>query len=322
MPASPLLKRLRFPAAPADEPALIGVSGGRDSVALLDLLASAGRKLVICHLDHGLRSESKADAQFVQSLANRYGLPFVTNCVNVRALAKRGRKSLETAARDARYAFFARAAHDADTRRIYLAHHADDQVETFLFNLFRGAGPTGLRGMRFASQRRIGGIDLEIVRPLLSIWREEIDAYIETRRLDFREDHSNTDPQHTRNRLRHQVIPMIEAGFGREVRKAIWRAAEILAEEGQVVSAALTDHALKGPDIAVSGILPLPVALQRRLLHAWLLDRGIASVGYEEVEKVRALIGRGSPAKVNLPGGHHARRRAGRIFIERGTSDK
>jgi tRNA(Ile)-lysidine synthase len=295
-------------------PALIGVSGGRDSVALLHALVEQGhRELIVCHLDHGLRAESVVEAKFVRALAKRWKLRAIVTRENVAARAKRRKQSIETAAREARYEFFARTAAEHHCPRLLLAHHADDQVETFLFNLFRGSGSAGLGGMSAHSTRQIEGVDLEIFRPLLGVWRSEIDAYIAAHRLEYHEDLSNTDPRHTRNRIRHELLPELERAFGREVRGAVWRAAEILRAESDAL-----DALLPPPDVelAVPVLRALPLALQRRTLHAWLRSRAVPNVGFEEVERVRALLG-GGRAKVNLPGGAHARRRAGKLFVER-----
>src|ERR1051325_5187885 len=176
---------------PPTRPHLIGVSGGRDSIALLDRLVDLGyEKLIVCHLNHQLRGRSSdADARFVRALASKYGLQLELEAVNIRALAagkldrinrssfktrpetwKAGKRmSIESAGRDARYLFFARVAKRKKCYTIFLAHHADDLVETFLLNLLRGAGTTGLAAMREVSRRRIENVDLTIVRPLLAV---------------------------------------------------------------------------------------------------------------------------------------------------------
>lgn len=296
---------------PPEEPALIGVSGGRDSVALLHLLVARGHRLIVCHLDHEMRRESRAEARFVGKLAGRLGCECVVRRENVKARATRMKCSIETAAREARYAFFAKVAKKRGVRRLFLAHHADDQVETFLFNLLRGSGAAGLAAMRPSSMRG----DLEIVRPLLGVWREEIDGYVAEHGLEFCEDASNADPRHTRNRVRHEIIPLLTSAFGREVRAALLRSAEILREEDAFLGA-LPELALaNSPELSVSEIRTLPLAIQRRMLLTWLRARGIAEVGFEEVERVRSLLA-GRVAKVNLPGARHARRRAGKLFVE------
>jgi tRNA(Ile)-lysidine synthase len=296
-----------------EESCLIGVSGGRDSVALLHQLHAAGfRQLIVCHLDHALRPESGEDARFVKELAAKLGLDFVLKREDVAALAKRRKKSLETTAREARYAFFAQVARKRDCPRLFLGHHADDQVETLLFNLFRGAGAGGLAGMSAMSTRTVDGVTLQISRPFLATWREEIDEFIARQKLSFIEDASNTDRKFTRNRLRHEVIPALERAFGRDIRRAIWRSAEILRAEDELLSELMGSTP---PEFHVPALAAEPVAIQRRRLHAWLQLHSVPDVGFAEVEAVRALL-TGRPAKANLPGGWHARRRAKRLFLE------
>src|SRR5262249_34979050 len=178
---------------PAKGRYLIGVSGGRDSVALLHWLVNLGyKKLIVCHLNHRLRGRaSLADARFVEAIARKYNAEFELQSVNVRALAATQEMSIETAAREARYKFFAEIARRRKCYTVFLGHHADDLVETFLINLFRGAGTTGLRAMREISARRIGDVRLTIIRPFLGIWRSEINSYIREHQLKFREDASN-----------------------------------------------------------------------------------------------------------------------------------
>ena len=305
---------------PAEGRYLVGVSGGRDSVALLHALTAAGyRRLVVCHLEHNLRGRAgRADARFVERLAAGYELPSEIGHADVPTLARASKRSLETAAREARYAFFTQVAGRRRCRTLFLAHHADDQVETFLFNLLRGAGPAGLAGMAAESTRTVGRRTLRIVRPLLAVWREEIDDHLKSHGLAWREDLTNADPVHaTRNRLRAEVLPLLERAMGREVRPALWRAADILAAEEMYLSGLLAADGPTLPQLALAALADQPLARQRRTLRAWLLSRGVPNVGYREVELVRSLLDTTEgPAKVNLPGGKHARRRQGKLFID------
>jgi tRNA(Ile)-lysidine synthase len=302
---------------PPQDRYLVGVSGGRDSVALLHLLTNFSYdNLVVCHLNHQLRGRSAdTDARFVQNLAANYDVDLSVDAVNVRALATGRKMSIETAARHARYALFARVAKHRHCRTIFLAHQADDLVETFLFNLFRGAGMSGLGGMREVSTRRVHGVDLTIVRPLLGVWRDQIDDYVRKHRLKFREDASNQDLARARNRIRHRVIPYLEKTFGREIRPSIWRAANITAEEEAWIDRQLPNST--HVDFAVAKLRGLPVALQRRAILKWLRSCDITNVGFEVVESVRSLVEpEATVAKINLPQDRHVRRRAGKIFIE------
>lgn len=306
---------------PVAERYLVGVSGGRDSVALLHGLLGAGfKRLVVCHLDHGLRgAAAAADARFVQQLARTLRLPVDCGQADVPAVARQTKQSLETAARTARYEFFAGRAGLRRCRTIFLAHHADDQVETFLFNLLRGAGPSGLGAMATDSVRTVGRRKLRILRPLLGVWRTEIDEYLHAHRLEWREDATNADPSHaTRNRLRAEVIPALERAMGRAVRPALWRAADILQAEDAWVASMFEGDQRPPARISVASLLSQPVAVQRRALRSWLSARGVGSVGYVEIERVRELLDiANGPAKVNLPGDCHARRRAGELFVEK-----
>jgi tRNA(Ile)-lysidine synthase len=302
---------------PSDARYLIGVSGGRDSVALLHWLTNLGnKKLIVCHLNHQLRGRSSdADARFVEKLAAKYRVDFELGAANVRALAKKKKMSVETAAREARYSFFAKAAKRRRCRTIFLAHHADDLVETFLINLFRGAGSAGLVAIRESSTRRIDDVELTIVRPFLPVWRKEIDSYVREHRLRFREDASNKNLDPLRNRLRHWVIPVLEKVLGRNIRPTIWRAAAIAVEEENWIDGQLPDSS--SAELSVPQLRALPVALQRRAILKWLRAQNISEVGFDVIEHVRSLVDRhAAVAKVNLPRNRHVRRRAGKIFIE------
>jgi tRNA(Ile)-lysidine synthase len=296
---------------------LIGVSGGRDSVALLQWLTNLGfKRLIVCHLNHQLRGRSSdADARFVEKLAGRYGLDFEPGAANVRALAKKRKISTEAAGREARYSFFAKVAQRRRCRTIFLAHHADDLVETFLLNLFRGAGLTGLAAMREVSTRRFGDVDLTIVRPLLGVWRTEINRHVRKNRLKFREDASNKNLTPLRNRIRQRVIPDLEKLLGRNIRQSIWRTAVIAADEENWINYQLSNAV--EVNLSVRALRDLPVALQRRRILKWLRGQNIPEVGFEVVESVRSLL---DPtvraAKINLAQDQHVRRRAGKIFIE------
>ena len=303
---------------------LIGVSGGRDSVTLLDALVDLGyKKLIVCHLNHKLREASDADARFVRKLVATYNKTIVGQAhinlelgsANVTTLAKKKKMSIEVAAREARYSFFAGVAKRRRCHTIFLAHHADDLVETFLINLFRGAGLTGLAAMREVSMRRIEDVNLTIVRPLLGVWRDEIDSYVRQHRLKFREDASNKNLAPLRNRFRRRVIPYLEKTLGRKIRPSILRAATIAAEEEAWVDSMAKRPDAKNQGLSVEKLRSLPTALQRRFIMAWLREQSIADIGFDVIERVRSLL---DPkiAKINLPRDRHARRRGGRIFVE------
>src|SRR5437764_8091068 len=298
---------------------LIGVSAGRDSIALLHLLVDLGyNKLVVCHLNHQLRGrESRRDARFVEKIARDLRLDSEIGSTDVSALARRSKLSIETAARFARFAFFVEAARRRRCSKIFLAHHADDLVETALLNLFRGASPGGMAAMRKISVHRIGKTKLTILRPLLGVWRSEINSYIGERHLEFRDDATNAVLHSSRNKIRHRILPDIENQFGRDVRKTIWRAAQIWSEEEAVLDSLVSTETVSAAHLPVVALRKMPVALQRRTILRWLRMRNVADVSFDIVENVRSLIEPGTKAaKVNLPRDQHVRRRAGKIFVE------
>ena len=299
---------------PAARRYLVGVSGGRDSVALLHALVHAGyRKLVVCHLDHRLRGRSSAaDARFVRRLAETLEVEFEGAQAEVQGFAKQHRQSLETAARTMRYGFFVDVARRRRCRTIFLAHHADDLVETYLFNLFRGSA--GGRSIQPIAMHKIGRTELTVVRPLLHAFRNDIDAYIELEALSYREDATNAELDRARNRMRHTIIPALEKEFGRGIRLALWRAALVASAEDALLDSMLPP-ARKTLD--VRSLAEQPVALQRRAIRHWLRAHAVPDIGFDLIESVRGLLEVSTgPAKVNLPRSRHAHRRAGELFIQ------
>ncbi|HLB34287.1 MAG: tRNA lysidine(34) synthetase TilS [Verrucomicrobia bacterium RIFCSPHIGHO2_12_FULL_41_10] len=305
-----------FAKNPGTDPFLVGVSGGADSVALLHLLLENNyRQLVICHYNHQLRgSESDDDACFVEKLAASLDLPYEIGSSDVKKKASDHRLSLEAAAREARYEFFAKVAQKRQVKKLFLAHHSDDQVETCLFNFLRGSGSAGLAGMLPVSYHTIGLVELEIIRPLLSCSRKELRSYLKERNIIFRHDSSNDSLIPTRNRLRHAVLPLLDDFFGPTYRNAITRTATILGAEDAYLESLAAPFAQE-EKLFTRTLQEMPLALRRRVLHAWLKHHGFCDVSFAEVERVASLLNLQGPAKINLPGKRHARRRAGVIFL-------
>ena len=300
-------------ALPADKLYLVGVSGGMDSCVLLDLLLASGfHKLVVCHFNHRLRgADSDNDAAFVRQLAGQRGLAFHQGTATDRLPCK----SLETVARQARLAFFAEAARQFGTSELFLAHHADDQVETFIFRLLRGTASPGRAGMRVRATHRVGDFELMIHRPLLGAWRADLLAYANARGLAWRNDATNAEPVTARNRIRHELIPLAESIMGRRVGPALLRCLQISQEEDNFLQAA-TPGFWQQTDLPVNELRQLPAALQRRVVQQWLKRLGVPDVGSTEIEATRSLAARLYPARVSLPGGNLVRRRQGKIFLD------
>jgi tRNA(Ile)-lysidine synthase len=234
---------------------VVAVSGGADSVALLDILASLRGlrlKLVAAHLNHMLRGdESDGDEEFVRNLADGYGLPCLVRRVDVSDIARREGRSLEDAGRSARYAFFDETAATHGACSVALAHHANDQAETVLLRLLRGAGGSGLCAMAPRSAGRY-------VRPLLGVSRREIEEYLEARGIVWRNDSSNEDGRFLRNRIRHELIPFL-SGYNPAISERLAATAEALAADEEFLDAA-TDEAFARHAVLSTGRVTLSVA--------------------------------------------------------------
>ncbi len=287
------------------EPLLVGVSGGADSVALLDALVQSGFRPHVCHLNHQLRgADSGADAEFVAQLAKRYDLPATIKSRDVAAFAGEQKLSLEDAARRARHEFFSVVAQRTGIHKLALAHTADDQVETFLLRLLRGAGVPGLVGIW--PERQIGS--LRVIRPLLGIRRAEVLHYLDERKLSHCEDVSNADTRFTRNRIRHDLLPLLERDFNPAIRDVLARTAEILRDEDfymlRHVAQTFYLRTCSNDSVNVTTLVNLPIAVQRRLLRFWLggEDELGARFSFDHIEAVRALALNDSPsAQLDLP---------------------
>jgi len=289
-------------------------------VALLHLLIDAGyRNLVVAHFNHLLRGKaSDGDAEFVRKLAAKLELPFVLGEGDVKELASARKCSVETAAREARYGFLAWTTLKYRTSQVVVAHHADDQVETCLFNFLRGSGIAGLSGMKPRSKRIIDGTELELLRPLLPITKEELLDYLKDRKIRWREDATNAIAEAdspTRNKLRIKVLPLVEELLGPSFKGSIVRNARLLVDEEDLLSSLSAPMALR-EKLPVKLLRELHPSLRRRVLHTWLKHQGIEEPGFAEVERTISLLDADGPAKINLPANRHARRRSGVLFIE------
>lgn len=306
-----------FKNLPLDKPLLLGISGGADSVALLHLLLERDhRNLILCHFHHQLRNaDADEDALFVKNLATSLQLPFELGTEDVPTRAAQKRISLEMAAREARYEFFARVARSHQANMLLLAHHADDQIETCFLHFLRGTGSAGLAGMLPVSQRKIDNVDLTIVRPLLALTKSELISFLKSLNVSWREDLSNESLLPMRNRIRQRLVPFLDELVGTSYHHAITRTATILAAEDEYLESLAAPQA-KQDQLSTRELLAMPLALQRRIIHAWLRHHHFSEVSFDEVERVLSLLNLDGPAKINLPGNAHARRRSGVIFLE------
>lgn len=299
---------------------LLAVSGGLDSMVLLHFLHRVGyRSLLVCHINHQLRgAESEADAALVRSVSEALGLECHTARVNVSADAAARKCSIEYAARELRYRAFTEVGAERNLSDVVTAHHADDQVETVLINLFRGTGACGISGMEPVSERLVGAGRLRIFRPFLSLRRRELERYAKEHDVAYRQDQSNFEDFALRNRVRNTLIPWINDVFARDVSSAVLRAAVLAARDEAWISGALGELPQKGSGLDVAALRGMPGAMRDRLLLQWLRENEIPDCGFEEVSRLSGLLlSDRRPAKINLPGGWHARRRAGILFLEK-----
>ena len=272
-------RRLGLPEANAG--VVVAVSGGADSVALLlsiDELIKSKKlkiKLYVAHLDHALRKDSKADARWVKTLAKRFGLESLARRVDVKALAARSGDNLEQAARRARYKFLAQVAKEKRAAIVLTAHTMDDQAETVLLNLLRGAGMDGLSGME--TKRRLGeGSETILARPMIR-WtrRKDTEDHCRSSKIEFRTDEMNADEKFARVRVRRQLLPQMES-FNPKIVAGLGRTAELLREDSAALNQAaqrLLDLALEpgaGSPLRVDLLALAPPALRRRALRQWI----------------------------------------------------
>lgn len=224
----------------AGDTVLVALSGGPDSVCLLDILTELRSKysLTVCaaHFNHKLRGEAaERDADFAEKLARRKGLAFATSSADVRAFAKERKLSVEDAARTFRYEFLLRSSLSMGAHKVAVGHTADDQAETMLMRLIRGAGPEGLAGI--PPVRLLGNSGgPKVIRPLIYAWRSDIMRYVRARKLKFRRDLSNESTEYLRNRIRLELLPRLEKEYNPRIKQRLAAAASALAVESDFVA--------------------------------------------------------------------------------------
>jgi tRNA(Ile)-lysidine synthase len=295
---------------------LAGISGGSDSVAqllILRELEADGELTVagVAHLNHQLRgAEADEDERFCAALAARLGVRFISERLDVAALAKAERRSIEDAARAARYAFFERAAGACGADVVAVGHTKDDQAETFLLRLVRGAGARGLAGIHPRAGR--------VIRPFIDVERDALREYLAACGQPFREDASNADVAIARNRVRHEVLPLLRSRFSPAITDVLAREAALARHDEEFLqeqAIKLTDAIVlrdEGVRIDAAGLAAAPRALSSRVVLAALQTfAGSKPITFEHVERVLAL---GEGQALSLPG-QSAVRTGGRIVF-------
>ncbi|GAB4110383.1 MAG: tRNA lysidine(34) synthetase TilS [Roseiflexaceae bacterium] len=305
---------------------LVAVSGGPDSLALLYWLAEQrerlGLRLHVAHLDHGLRGdESAAEARFVAEQAAQLGIAATIDHADVAGLAARYHTNEYAIGRAARYALFARVALAEQIDLVAVAHTANDQAETVLMHLLRGAGGEGLSGMRavvswpqwsryaeplaqFAESYRI-----DLIRPLLQVKRSTIEQFCQQRGLAPRADSSNLDQRHRRSRIRHHLIPLLES-YNEHIIDLLNRTAATLAADQELIEHVLDQHWPVLVQVEATAVRfdwqvwqSLHVAIRRAAIRrAYRLLGGRETVGLADLERVCAAAERGPQRLIELPG--------------------
>jgi tRNA(Ile)-lysidine synthase len=307
---------------------MVAVSGGADSVALLHILHGLSPildlELTVVHLDHGLRGQvSQDDARWVEELTRRLNIPYIGGRRDPASEVEEGGRSPEEAARIARYAFFREVSDRTGITTIALAHHADDQAETVLMKLLRGCSPAGLGGMRVS--RREG--PLRIVRPLLSARRWELREFLTSIGESFREDLSNRDCRFLRNRIRHELLPLMEKEYNPKIKEGLIHLAGMVRDRddylldrlGDTFSLVVskTDDGIK---IDCKRFSTLPDFEQGEVLRQVLWEAGVNDPRRSYFKDIKRSIAGPSGSCLDLAGGVMAFRKDDNLIINTGLS--
>lgn len=297
-----------------DRPIIVGVSGGPDSLCLMEVLRQAGYPIIVAHFNHQLRPESASDATVVEQTAARLMIPSMVDSADVRAYADAEGQSIEEAARNLRYQFMFNLARQRNAQAVAVGHTADDQVETVLMHFLRGSGLSGLKGMSHRTFLKIFDPEIPIVRPLLDIWREETIVYCSANGLRPHYDSTNDSLNFLRNRMRHLLIPNLES-YNPKFREAILRMTQSLKADHSFLNATLDAAwhecvADTHPDVITFDLAQLssrPVGLQRNLIRQSVqVLRPGQEIDFAALERASNFINDPErPPSANLKGGLH-----------------
>jgi tRNA(Ile)-lysidine synthase len=307
-----------------DRPIIVGVSGGPDSLCLLETLRQAGYSIIVAHFNHQLRSESSQDARFVEKTSSRLMLGCYIDGADVRAYADQEKLSIEEAARNLRYRFLFKLARERNAQAVAVGHTADDQVETILLHFLRGSALNGLKGMSYRSIIKTFDAEIPVVRPLLNMWREETVVYCAANGLRPHYDSSNDSIDFQRNRIRHLLIPNLES-YNPKFREAVLRMSQSLKGDYVFLMEMLetawqetvTDADPNSITFDADLLAKCSLGLQRNLIkHAMQTLRPTVEVNYSTLE--RAVTAINTPAQsshVDLKGGLRMFREANYWYV-------
>ena len=308
-----------------DRPIIVGVSGGPDSLCLLEILRQAGYLVIVAHFDHQLRPESSEEARMVEKTASQLMLGCHLDSADVRKYAEQEKLSLEEAARNLRYHFLFKLARERDAQAVAVGHTADDQVETILMHFVRGSALSGLKGMSYRSIIKTFDPNIPIVRPLLNMWREETVVYCAANGLRPHYDSSNDSIDFQRNRIRHLLIPNLET-YNPKFRETVHRMSQSLRGDYlllmEMLETAWQETVVDVDDNSVTfdfeKISRCSVGLQRNLIkHAMQsLSPGV-DVTYSTLDRAVAMINNPlhSSSRVDLKGGLRMFRESKHLYV-------
>jgi tRNA(Ile)-lysidine synthase len=296
----------------AQEKIVVAVSGGADSTALLDALVRLRERkgllgaIIVAHLNHQLRGEeSDEDESFVRKLADQLNLPVCAERIAVADHARSEKKNLEATARRLRYDFLRRVAEEREANFVFTAHTLDDQAETVLMRLARGSGAEGLRGVH---RIVVWSEQLKLARPMLAVTRAEVIEHCEHYKLAFRRDSSNLSTDFTRNRVRHELLPLLET-FNPRIQESLARASELIADDEdflQPFADKLLAESREGARLNIKPLQQAHPAIVRRVLRQWLRD-GLGTllrINAAHIAAIESLATRSQSGRfIQLPGG-------------------
>jgi tRNA(Ile)-lysidine synthase len=310
---------------------LVGVSGGPDSLFLLHVLHHFGYPLVAMHINHQLRPEAEAEVEIVHRLTEQIGVELKFSSVDVNAYVQKNSVTVEEGARILRYRILFEQAKDCNAKAVVVGHNADDQVETILMHLLRGTGLSGLRGMEFRSLPNTWSEEIPLVRPLLNTWRGEIQGYLEEQHLQPVCDKSNLDETYLRNRVRHELIPLLK-DYNPAIQEGILRMGRAVADDYSVIEQ-LTDQAWKSSliqqGVGFAGFdttifLNHPISIQRQLLRRAIQYHipGLIDVGFDCIDRGIQLLSEGPAySQTDLLGGITLVKEGPLFWVASGLSD-
>lgn len=306
-----------------NRPIIVGVSGGPDSLCLMEVLRQAGYQVIVAHFDHQLRTDSSLDGRMVEKTASKLMIRSVIDGADVQKHAEEKKLSIEEAARNLRYKFLFEQAKQTNAQAVAVGHTADDQVETILMHFLRGSGINGLKGMSYRSIIKSFDSEIPVIRPLLNIWREETVVFCAVNGLRPHYDSTNDSLNFQRNRIRHLLIPTLET-YNPKFREAIHRMSHSLKSDNAFIKEILEtewkDVALEVNEEYIAfdsaRLKTASLGLRRNLVkQAMHILRPNIDVTFSALERAIQMIDSDHTNQVDLKGGLHIIRESNLIYV-------